>query len=175
MSAQARHERLARVIDPALTAAGVDLEDIEIVPAGKRRLLRLVVDSDDGVDLDTVADVSQDVSRLLDDSDVMGNGPYVLEVTSPGVDRPLVEPRHWRRSVGRLVRVTVPREATSADVAPTQASGNEEEILARVTAADSEGVTLDTDGHSRVCGYSDLGRGKVQVEFNRADGPTTGA
>jgi ribosome maturation factor RimP len=159
MGAQSRQERLTRLIEPVVSAVGLDLESVEVVPAGKRRLLRVVVDADAGVDLDTVGEVSPEISRALDASDVMGGGPYVLEVTSPGVDRPLVEPRHWRRSVGRLVRV----------------SAHGEQLTGRVVGAEPEGVTLDVDGVSRVFDYSDLGRGQVQVEFGKNTGAGTGA
>ncbi|GAA3765083.1 ribosome maturation factor RimP [Spinactinospora alkalitolerans] len=152
MGAQARHDRLARLLEPVLAEAGLDLEAVEVTPVGKRRLLRVVVDSDDGVDLDSVGEVSQTISSTLDASDVMGNAPYVLEVTSPGVDRPLTQPRHWRRARGRLVH------------APLAGGG---EVRGRVTQADESGVTLDADGQSRVYAYSDLGRGKVQIEFRR--------
>jgi ribosome maturation factor RimP len=81
---------------------------------------------------------------------VMGDFPYTLEVSSPGVDRPLTDPRHWRRAAGRLVRVTV------ADYGA---------VSGRVISADQEGVTLDIDGKRRRFGYADLGRGAVQVEF----------
>ena len=84
----------------------MDLESVRVSVAGRRRLLRVVVDSDHGVSLDDAADVSRDVSAaLLDATDVIGDVPYTLEVSSPGVDRPLTEPRHWRRAAGRLVRV----------------------------------------------------------------------
>lgn len=152
MGAQARHDRLAELLEPVLTEAGLDLEAIEVTPAGKRRLLRVVVDSDGGVDLDSVGVVTQEISTVLDASDVMGKAPYVLEVTSPGVDWPITHPRHWRRSRGRLVR---------ADLA----EGGE--VTGRVVDANETGVTLEVDGQNRVYGYSDLGRGKVQVEFRR--------
>ncbi|MDA8371726.1 MAG: ribosome maturation factor RimP [Nocardiopsaceae bacterium] len=152
MGAQARHDRLAELLEPVLAEAGLDLEGIEVTPAGKRRSLRVVVDSDEGVDLDTVGVVSQEVSAVLDASDAMGKAPYVLEVTSPGVDRPLTRPRHWRRSLGRLVHARL------------TAGG---EVQGRVKDADDSGVTLEVNGQNRVYGYSDLGRGKVQVEFRR--------
>ncbi|MFC7329530.1 ribosome maturation factor RimP [Marinactinospora rubrisoli] len=152
MGAQARHDRLAQLLEPVLAEAGLDLEAVDITPAGRRRVLRVVVDSDEGVDLDSVGTVSQQISSALDASDVMGGSPYVLEVTSPGVDRPLTQPRHWRRARGRLVQATL-------------ADGTE--VRGRISHADDEGVTVDIDGESRVYGYSDLGRGKVQVEFRR--------
>src|SRR5215472_5366209 len=143
-------KRLAGLIQPVVAAAGMDLESVRVSVAGKRRLLRIVVDSDEGVTLDDTADVSHEVSALLDATNVMGEIPYTLEVSSPGVDRPLTEPRHWRRARRRLVKVKVAGEAT---------------IVGRVLAASDDGVTLDTDGVRRDLGYSALGPGTVQVEF----------
>ncbi|MGH8860597.1 MAG: ribosome maturation factor RimP [Jatrophihabitantaceae bacterium] len=152
-TAQAR-EHLLEVLAPVVAATGHDLEDVSVTSAGRRSLVRVVVDADGGVDLDAVADVSRVVSEALDADSPGGAafaGPYVLEVTSPGVDRPLSEARHWRRAVGRLVQVTV------AD----------KPLTARVVGADDAGVTLDVDGAVRVIAWPDLGIGKVQVEFNR--------
>ncbi|GAB7099667.1 ribosome maturation factor RimP [Thermobifida fusca] len=154
MGAQARRERLAQLVAPILAEAGLDLEGLDITPVGKRRLVRVVVDSDDGVDLERIGEVSQKISTALDEVDVMGQSPYVLEVTSPGVDRPLTEPRHWRRARGRLVH------------APLVAGG---QVKGRVIDADETGVTFDVDGQSQVYAFSDLGRGKVQVEFRHDD------
>ena len=86
---------------------GLDVEAVEVTPAGKRRVLRVAVDKDGGVTLDDVADATREVYRVLDESDVMGEQPYTLEVTSRGVDRPLTLPRHWRRNEDRLVKVTL--------------------------------------------------------------------
>jgi ribosome maturation factor RimP len=152
-----------RLLEPVVETAGYDLEDVTVTPAGRRSLLRVVVDSDHGVGLDDVATLSRTVSAALDDSDVMGSGPYVLEVTSPGVDRPLTEPRHWRRATGRLVR------------APLIAGGH---IEGRVVSADDEAVVIDTaDGTAndtvddtarrRRVALGELGRGRVLVEFRR--------
>ncbi|NEA21401.1 ribosome maturation factor RimP [Actinomadura bangladeshensis] len=170
---------LTRLLAPAVGAAGLDLEEVDVRPAGRRRLVKIVVDGDGGVDLDAVARVSEAASRLLDESDVMGTSPYVLEVTSPGVDRPLTEPRHWRRAVGRLV------------VAPLAEGG---QIEGRVVAADDEAVEIDVvqKGRGKGAGpkgggsagakgagakaagagtvrrrfaLGELGRGRVQVEF----------
>lgn len=152
MGAQARHDRLAELLEPMLAEAGFDLESVEVTPAGKRRMLRVVVDSDDGVDLDAVGVVSQEISDALDASAVMGKTPYVLEVTSPGVDRPLTRPRHWRRSRGHLVH------------SPLTGGG---EVQGRIVDADDSGVTLEVDGQNHEYHYSDLGHGKVQVEFRR--------
>ena len=96
----------AELVDP-LSVMGLDVEAVEVTPAGKRRVLRVAVDKDGGVTLDDVADATREVSRVLDESDVMGEMPYTLEVTSRGVDRPLTLPRHWRRNDDRLVKVTL--------------------------------------------------------------------
>ncbi|MFC6084429.1 ribosome maturation factor RimP [Sphaerisporangium aureirubrum] len=154
MGADARRDRLIKLLAPVAAAEGLDLEDITITPAGRRRLLRVVVDGDGGVSLDKVADISQIVSQTLDDSDVMGGSPYVLEVTSPGVDRPLTEPRHWRRATGRLVRADL-RDGGS--------------IEGRVLVADDSGVELDTAGAACRLEWEQLGKGRVQVEFRRLD------
>jgi ribosome maturation factor RimP len=149
-------KRLAGLVQPVVAAAGMDLESVRAAAAGKRRLLRIVVDSDRGVSLDDAADVSREISALLDASNVMGEVPYTLEVSSPGVDRPLTEPRHWRRAARRLVKVKVAGEGT---------------VIGRVLAADDSGVTLDVDGARRELGYGALGPGAIQVEFGRLPDP----
>jgi ribosome maturation factor RimP len=147
--------KLAGLIKPVVTAAGMDLESVRIAVAGRRRLLRIVVDSDHGVSLDDAADVSRDISALLDASNVLGDVPYTLEVSSPGVDRPLTEPRHWRRARGRLVRVKVTGEGS---------------VEGRLLAADADGATLALAGGERRFPYADMGAGSVQVEFGRIPG-----
>lgn len=142
--------KLAGLIGPVVAAAGMDLESVRMTVAGKRRLLRVIVDSDHGVSLDDAADVSRDVSAALDASDALGEVPYTLEVSSPGVDRPLTEPRHWRRARGRMVRVKVTGEGS---------------VEGRVLAADADGVTLGLPGGERRLPYPALGAGSVQVEF----------
>lgn len=144
---------IADVIRPVVAAAGMDLESVRVSAAGRRRLLRVVVDSDRGVSLDDAAAISRQLSAALDTVAVMGDFPYTLEVSSPGIDRPLTDPRHWRRAVGRLVQVTV----TDA--------GHSGAAAGRIVAADSDGVTLETGGARRRFGYAALGAGAVQVEF----------
>ncbi len=145
--------RIADIIRPVVAAAGMDLESVRVSAAGRRRLLRVVVDSDQGVSLDDAAAISRQLSAALDTVAVMGDFPYTLEVSSPGVDRPLIDPRHWRRAVGRMVQVTVNDAGASGPV-----SG-------RVVAADTDEVTLDVGGTRRRLGYPALGAGAVQVEF----------
>jgi ribosome maturation factor RimP len=158
-------DRIADVIRPVVAAAGMDLESVRVSAAGRRRLLRVVVDSDQGVSLDDAATISRKLSAELDTVAVMGDFPYTLEVSSPGVDRPLTDPRHWRRAVGRLVQVTV----TGAGDAGVSGS-----VSGRVVAADSDGVTLDVEGTRRRFGYPALSAGAVQVEFGHPQ-PELGA
>jgi ribosome maturation factor RimP len=143
-------DRVRSALEPVVSAAGFDLEDVTVTAAGRRSVVRVVVDRDGGVDLDAVAEVSRVVSEALDDSSITGDAPFTLEVTSPGVDRPLVEPRHWRRAVGRLV-----------------STGS---FTGRVVAASDDAVTLSVDGNERIVPYADLGPGRVQVEFDRKGG-----
>jgi ribosome maturation factor RimP len=152
-------EHLLEILTPVVTGAGYDLEDVTVTAAGRRSLIRVSVDADGGIDLDAVAVVSRAISDRLDAEDSGGaafSGPYVLEVSSPGVDRPLTEQRHWRRAVGRLVSVHIADPDGGASV------------TGRVLAAEGPGVVLDVDGSRREVAWADLGRGKVQVEFNRA-------
>ena len=141
----------AELVDP-LKEMGLDVEAVEVTPAGKRRVLRVAVDKDGGVTLDDVADATREVSRVLDDSDVMGEMPYTLEVTSRGVDRPLTLPRHWRRNVDRLVKATL-------------ADGSE--VTGRIVGSDETAATLDVDGERRDVAYADVAKALVQIEFNR--------
>lgn len=162
----ATHDRLAALMSPVIRAAGYDLEDLVLTPMGRRSLLRVVIDRDEGISLDDVAGLSRAVADVLDeDEGVIGRSPYVLEVTSPGVDRPLTEPRHWRRAVGRLVEVAV-REGSPLD----GASGQETTLVrGRISCFDGTAVTLNCDGAEQVVPLGDLGPGKVQLEFNRPD------
>lgn len=149
-----QRDRLRELLEPVAEGAGVDLEDLSVSPAGNRRVLRIVLDADGGVDLDGIAAVSRRISEALDASDVMGKQPYVLEVTTPGVDRPLTAERHWRRSAGRLVEVRL-------------AAGGK--VTGRIMGADADGVDLDVDGKPQRVGYDEVAKATVQVEFNRKD------
>ncbi|WP_433326440.1 ribosome maturation factor RimP [Spirillospora sp. CA-294931] len=166
---------VTRLLEPEVAAAGFDLEEVDVRPAGRRRLVKVVVDVDGGVSLDDITDLSRLAEGVLDASEVMGTASYVLEVTSPGVDRPLTEPRHWRRAVGRLV------------VAPLTGGG---QVEGRVVAAGDDEIVLDVvpkpqgkgskgakgpkgggKATRRRFGLDELGRGRVQVEFRRIDEP----
>src|SRR5215467_6976207 len=158
---------LARVLEPVVRAAGMDLESVRVSPAGRRRLLKLVVDADGGAALDQIAEVSREVSVRLDASGVMGEIPYTLEVSSPGEDRPLTEPRHWRRAQGRLV--SAPLAVGGADNYGQTGARRPPTVRGRILAAGDTSVTLDVEGDRVELDYVELGPGRVQVEFGRAD------
>ncbi|MBI1351601.1 MAG: ribosome maturation factor RimP [Actinomycetales bacterium] len=151
--------QLAAVLSGPLSGMGLDVEDVTVQKAGRRHVVRVVVDQDGGVDLDTIAAASQQVSAILDD-DAHASllpGPFVLEVTSPGVDRPLTEPRHWRRALTRLVKVTT-REGAA--------------IEGRVSAVPTDAeIVLETSDGQLTLLRSDIATAVVQVEFNRKDEP----
>ncbi|GAB3651889.1 ribosome maturation factor RimP [Streptomyces sparsus] len=151
-------ERLRALVEPLASERGLDLEELGVSPAGKRRVLRVVVDSDEGVQLDTCAELSREVSAALDEGDVMGGQPYTLEVTSPGADRPLTELRHYRRAVDRLVRFQLHEGG---------------ELTARITAVDDAGLDVEVPGlkgrkpTTRRLEFDQVARAKVEIEFNR--------
>ncbi len=148
----ATRDRIADLVGDPLLALGLDLEAVEITPAGKRRVLRIAVDTDGGPTMDDVAEATKAVSEILDDSDVMGEMGYTLEVTSRGIDRPLTLPRHWRRNVDRLVAVSLTDGA---------------ELTGRVQASDEAGVSLDFEGETLRLDYPKILKAVVQIEFNR--------
>ena len=156
--------RVTSVIEPVLDAMDIDLEAVRIATAGRRLVLRIVVDADGGVSLDDIAEVSREVSARLDAKNAMGDAPYTLEVSSPGVDRPLTEPRHWRRAIGRLVVVPVTAQDSDPEREPPGGLVPRE---ARVIDADEHRVLLDIGGTRRALSYGQLGPGRVQVEFGR--------
>lgn len=150
---------LEPLVEPVVQGAGLDLEEIKVSQAGRRRLIRVIVDADGGVDLDRCADVSRLLSKVLDESSAVGDDPYTLEVSSPGVSRPLTQPRHWRRANGRLVRVLL-------------AEGGD--VTGRVIGAGDDTVVLDVDGAHREVGFADIRKARVQVEFRDSGGSGSG-
>jgi ribosome maturation factor RimP len=150
--------RLLQLLTPVVEGAGHDLEDLTVSPAGRRRVVRVVVDKDGGSTLDDIAEVSRAVSDLLDEVEdqepqLLG-GAYVLEVSSPGVDRRLTLPRHWRRNTGRLVAAHLADGST---------------VTGRVLSADELEVVLDVDGTEQHLVLAQITAGAVQVEFNRRE------
>jgi len=160
-------ERVESALTPVVSAEGFDLEAVEVQPAGRRRLVRVLVDRDGGVTLDHIASLTSILSLELDESNAMGEQPYVLEVSSPGVGRPLTLPRHWRRNATRVVRVTTSDGAS---------------FVGRVRDSDDAAVTLEPVGGRASQGpeglsepktfvFSDISEAHVQVEFGRSATP----
>lgn len=153
-------ERLRELLEPLVSSQGLDLEEIAVDSVGRKRVLRVVVDSDTGADLDRIADVSRALSAKLDETEAMGQGAYDLEVGTPGAERLLRERRHYVRAVGRLVRFQL-------------AEGGE--LVARILRVDDDGVDLEVPGvkgrkaTTRRLAFPDIARARVQVEFNRKD------
>jgi ribosome maturation factor RimP len=142
-------EQLEPVVADAVAAAGFELEQVHVQQAGRKQLVKVIVDRDGGIGLDEVAEVSRAVSQALDSRDDVLSSAYTLEVTSPGVDRPLTKPRHWRRAHLRKVAV---RQA-------------DDKFEARVGAADDDGVELLVDGSLRRVGYAEIEHAVIEVEF----------
>ncbi|MFE1252001.1 ribosome maturation factor RimP [Streptomyces sp. NPDC058735] len=153
-------ERLRELLEPLVASQGLDLEEIAVDSVGRRRVLRVVVDSDTGADLDRIADVSRALSAKLDETDAMGEAEYTLEVGTPGAERLLTEHRHFVRATDRLVRF--------------QLDGGDE-LVARILKVDDEGVDTEVPGvkgrkaTARRLAFDDIVRARVQVEFSRKD------
>ncbi|MFF2773739.1 ribosome maturation factor RimP [Streptomyces sp. NPDC058052] len=153
-------DRLRGLIEPLVRAEDLDLEEIEVSRAGRRGLLRIVVDSDEGVELDACAELSRAISAKLDETDAMGDGEYVLEVSSPGADRPLSEHRHYVRATGRLVKLQL-------------AEGGD--LVTRILAVDEDGLDTEVPGvkgrkaTARRVEFAEIAKARVEIEFNRKD------
>ncbi|MFJ1915985.1 ribosome maturation factor RimP [Streptomyces sp. NPDC088147] len=153
-------ERLRGLLEPLVSAKDLDLEEIEVSRAGRRRVLRVVVDSDEGVDLDECAELSRSISDKLDETDAMGEDEYQLEVTSPGAERPLTEHRHYVRAVGRLARFQLHENG---------------ELVARILTVDDEGLDLEVPGvkgrkpTARRIAFAGIDKARVEIEFSRKD------
>jgi ribosome maturation factor RimP len=154
-------ERVSQLVAGLVERRGLDLEGVTITAAAPARV-QVVVDSDDSMDLDAVAELSTDISAALDDAGDFGATPYLLEVTTPGVDRPLTEPRHWRRARGRKVRIGL---RPGAAIPEEAAAGLE----ARVGAVTGTEVDLVLRGKRQprlvTVPLADIERAVVQVEF----------
>ncbi|MEU6537499.1 ribosome maturation factor RimP [Streptomyces sp. NPDC047000] len=157
-------ERLRELLEPLVTSQGLDLEEIAVDSVGRMRSLRVVVDSDTGPDLDLIADLSRLLSAKLDETDVMGESEYELEVGTPGAERPLTEHRHYVRARGRMAGFHL-------------TDGGE--LSARILDVDDEGLDLEVPGvkgrrpTARRLAFADIARARVQVEFNRKDKSAT--
>ncbi len=150
-------DKVTELIAGVIADAGCDLEGVTVSAAGRRSVVRVVVDSKDGMELDEVAALSRAVSEVLDAAPGIGEAAYTLEVTSPGVDRPLTKERHWRRARGRRVAVTFEQEKLSGRVGEV-ADGTVQLVLRARPAPEIRTVAL-TEVRSAV----------VEVEFSTPD------
>lgn len=144
-------DELISHISAVLQPLGVELDDLTLSKAGSRRVLDVVVDADDAIDLDRLAEISRAVSESLDESDIMGTAPYVMEVGTRGVGRPLTKPAHWRRNVGRLVKI----------------SGDAVNASGRIVSFDEPTVVINIKGQPRKFDISTISRAVIEVEFSR--------
>ena len=152
-------DQISELITPALHQAGYFLEDVNIVSPGQHRIVTVIVDGESGLNLDQVTVASKLVSELLDEAPFMGETPFTLEVTSPGIDRPLTLPRHFAKNVDRLLKVTK----------------NDGIVVTGRIRSNTEGdVTLEVAEKKEVkevtVPLADIKRATVEIEFNRKDG-----
>lgn len=152
-------DQIAQLVTPAVEAQGLFLEEVHIVSPGKHRIVTCIVDGPASLNLDQVTAVSRSISELLDEATFMGDLPFTLEVTSPGVDRPLTLPRHFAKNLGRLLKIVKidgstingrAIESTDSSIMLSYAEKKEEKVLE---------VML-----------SEIKRATVEIEFNRKDG-----
>jgi len=142
---------LTELLAPAVRDAGFVLEEVKVTPAGKRRIIAVIIDGiERNPSLDEVTVVSRRVSEILDNYSQLGEMPFTLEVTTPGVDRPLTMPRHWLKNIGRLVKIS-PIEG--------------EPFTSRIVSAGEDSVFLE----EREIAYSAIRRAQVEIEFNRKE------
>jgi ribosome maturation factor RimP len=149
--------RLRALVEPVVVEAGLELEDLSVVRAGRRHVVRVTVDGEDGVGHDELTEISHRLSLALDAAEAAGEDlldSYTLEVSSPGVDRLLTLPRHWRRNSGRLVTVRA----------------DERTLTARIAEVTDAGVAFVEPGPAGPVPFERLGPGRVQVEFTRLAG-----
>jgi ribosome maturation factor RimP len=152
-------DQISELITPAVTAQGFFLEEVQLVSPGKHRIVTCIVDGEVALNLDQVTSISRAISELLDESPIMGETPFTLEVTSPGIDRPLTKPRHFAKNNDRLLKIT----KLNGDV-----------ITGRILSNTDSDVTLTIETKKEssevVVALSDIKRAVVEIEFNRKEG-----
>lgn len=147
---------IASLISPAVGSCGLEVDRVEVVPAGRRRVVQIFLDGDGprgrGPSLDEIADATRAISKVLDDAPAMGSQPWTLEVSSRGVSRPLTEEKHFRRNVGRLVALTT----------------ESERLTGRIVAVADGRLTLDVEGEQRTVPLQQIDKAQVKLELNRS-------
>lgn len=159
MSTSPPSDDLSRLIGPWLEAEGLELDDLELVGSGRGHTLRVLVDAEGGIDLDHLADVSEGISRLLDAGSDL-EGPYRLEVSSPGLERKLRRPRHFQKSVGREV------------VVKALVGGERSTVRGSLAEADDDGFRVDTGSETVHFSYSEVT--SARTVFRWQAGPKPG-
>jgi ribosome maturation factor RimP len=151
-------DQIAQLVTPTVQAQGFFLEEVLLVSPGKHRIVTCIVDGQSSLNMDQVTAVSRAISELLDEAAFMGEAPFTLEVTSPGVDRPLTKPRHFAKNVDRLLKVV----RTDGAVVTGRISGNTETEL-------TLSVTEKKEVKEVVIALADIKRATVEIEFNRKE------
>ena len=151
-------DQISELVTPAVSDLGFYLEDVHVATPGSHRILTCIVDGDASLNLDQVTSVSRVISELLDEAPFMGETPFTLEVTSPGVDRPLTQPRHFAKNVSRLLKII-------------KLDGSE--ITGRILSNTDKDVTLTVavkkETIEETVSLADIKRAVVEIEFNRKD------
>ena len=152
-------DQISQLVTPAVEAQGFFLEEVQLVSPGKHRIVTCIVDGETSLNMDQVTGVSRAISELLDEAAFMGDTPFTLEVTSPGVDRPLTQPRHFRKNVDRLLKVV----KIDGDVVTGRicSSSDLDVTLTVVEKKETKEVSIN---------LSEIKRATVEIEFNRKDG-----
>ena len=143
-----KKEEISAVITPAIEALGFYLEDLTITSAGRRSMLTVIVDSDTHLSLDQVTAATKAITEIVEGIQSLGQTPFTLEVTSPGLDRPLSKPRHWHKNIDRLVKVVL-LDGT--------------EISGRIKSSDQESAQVD----DKSIIFSQVKRATLEVEFKQ--------
>ena len=151
-------DQIAQLVTPAVEAQVFFLEEVLLVSPGKHRIVTCIVDGQSSLNMDQVTAVSRAISELLDEAAFMGEAPFTLEVTSPGVDRPLTKPRHFAKNVDRLLKVV----RNDGEVVTGRISGNTETELTLSVAEKKEVKEV-------VIALADIKRATVEIEFNRKE------
>lgn len=152
-------DQISELIIPALHEAGYFLEEVNLVTPGQHRIVTVIVDGESALNLDQVTEASKIVSALMDEAAFMGEAPFTLEVTSPGIDRPLTLPRHFAKNISRLLKVTK-NDGTTVEGRLISSSDSD------ITVA----VTTKKETNDVVVPVADIKRAVVEIEFNRKGG-----
>jgi ribosome maturation factor RimP len=151
-------DQISELVTPAVSDQGFYLEDVHVATPGNHRIVTCIVDGDDSLNLDQVTSVSRVISELLDEAAFMGETPFTLEVTSPGVDRPLTQPRHFAKNVDRLLKIV---KVDGSDVTGRILSNTDKDVTLT--------VTVKKETVEQTVSLSDIKRAVVEIEFNRKD------